>query len=247
LARQADAPVSEVRKPSASPKPKTVRPSPSIPIHVPTDPKPKPDDTVSSTTADATAAPPTLPSSPAPDNNPLNRPVWKPRKQAPKVQQPEEEEEAGFLDHLRKPRVLGALGTAAVALICLGFYFTRTERVRVVPAHGRAVLGGKPMPGALIVLQPTWTKEPVFPQPRAVVNDDGSFVLGTYNKDDGAPVGEYRVSVQWLVKRVQREEVEGSTLPTNVLPPRYGKFDTSGLTAVIQEGDNDIPAFQLTR
>ena len=103
------------------------------------------------------------------------------------------------------------------------------------------------MPGALIVLEPVWTNEPVFPRPRGVVNDDGSFVLGTYKKEDGAPAGEYRVSVQWLVKKSKKEEVEGGALPVNVLPSRYSKSETSGLTAVIQQGDNDIPTLQLNR
>jgi hypothetical protein len=53
--------------------------------------------------------------------------------------------------------------------------------------------------------------------------------------------------VQWLVKKEKKDEVEGGALPVNVLPSRYGKFETSGLTVVIQEGDNDIPALQLNR
>jgi hypothetical protein len=96
------------------------------------------------------------------------------------------------------------------------------------------------------MFEPVWTNNPVFPLPRATVKDDGSFVLGTYKKEDGAPAGEYRVSVRWLVK-LKKEEVEGGALPVNVLPSRYSKSETSGLTAVIQEGDNDIPGLQLNR
>ena len=66
-------------------------------------------------------------------------------------------------------------------------------------------------------------------------------------KGDGVPPGEYRAAVQWLVKPNNPQEIEGGALPKNYLPARYGKFETSGLTVQIGEGDNDIPAFQLKR
>ena len=78
----------------------------------------------------------------------------------------------------------------------------------------------------------------------ALVKDDGSFVLGTYGKEDGAPPGEYRVSVQWLVQ-TQKIETEGNPLPRNLLPARYGNFETSGLDVQIQQGENVLPALQL--
>jgi len=243
LSLHADTVEREVVKTSTAPRPKTVGLSSSIPVRAHT----KRDNSATSTTADAAAPPPPLPSSPPGDRNPMNRPVWKPAKRSPKVQQQEEEEGASFLDHLRKPRVLAGLAIAAVVIVCLGFCFTRTDKLRVFPARGRALFGGKPMPGALIVLEPVWTQDPAFPRPRATVKDDGSFVLGTYKKEDGAPAGEYRVSVQWLVKKSKKEETEGGALPVNVLPSRYSKSETSGLTAVIQQGDNDIPALQLNR
>jgi hypothetical protein len=105
---------------------------------------------------------------------------------------------------------------------------------------------GKPTPGATILIEPLETKEPVFPLPRATVEEDGSFVLGTYAKGDGVPAGEYRVAVQWLMKP-NTKEVEGGALARNVLPPKYGKFETSGLTVQIEPRENDIPPLQLKR
>jgi tetratricopeptide (TPR) repeat protein len=246
LTLHVDTATSDVRKRSVKPKPKTTRPSSPIPVQSPKAPTPKTESTAKKKAADVAGGPPALPSPPTADRNPLNRPLWKPGKQSPKVRQQEEKGETNFLDYLRKPYVLGAVGIAALVLICLSFSFARTDQIRVFPAHGRALLGGKPMPGALIVLEPVWTKDPAFPRPRATVKEDGSFVLGTYKKEDGAPAGEYRVSVQWLLK-TKKQEVEGGALPVNVLPSRYSKFETSGLTAVIQAGDNNIPAFQINR
>jgi len=185
--------------------------------------------------------------SPAADStNPLNRPLFKPSKQPTKPSR-QEESDSSFLDTLRKPYVLGTLGIAAAVLILLGFRYFRSDHVRLYPAHGRATFEGQPMPGALIMLEPVGMKDPPFPQPRATVNDDGSFVLGTYGKGDGVPPGEYRATVLWMLKMTNKQEIEGGALPKNVLPTRYSKFDTSGLTVQIGEGDNDIPAFQLKR
>ncbi len=74
-----------------------------------------------------------------------------------------------------------------------------------------------------------------------MVQEDGTFAVGTYGKDDGAPAGEYRVTVQCFNK------VRGQDMPANVLPARYAAPDTSGLTVRIQEGDNQLSPIQLTR
>jgi hypothetical protein len=177
--------------------------------------------------------------------SPLERPVYRPARQPPRVAN-DEEEDPGFLGSWKGRAVLGLAGAAAVVLVCFGWRLLSSDHVRVYPAHGQALLSGKPIPNASIQLDPVWTKDPGFPRPRATVQDDGSFVVGTYGRDDGAPAGEYRVAVQWLVK-ADKAEVEGGALPRNVLPPKYGKFDTSGLTVMIEERENTLPALQLKR
>jgi hypothetical protein len=158
----------------------------------------------------------------------------------------EEEEDSGFLATWRGRVALGIAGVAALVLVCLGWRLMRSDQVRVYPAHGQALFAGKPIPSASVQFDPVWTKDPSFPRPRATVRDDGSFVVGTYGQDDGAPPGEYRVAVQWLVK-AEKTEAEGGALPRNVLPPKYGKFETSGLTVTIDERENTLPPFQLRR
>ncbi len=174
------------------------------------------------------------------------RPLYRPtrtRRPAPKLDADKPE---GFLKRWQKPGAVAA-GISILVLLYFGYSVLGTaHHVRAHPAHGQVLFEGKPTPNANVLLEPIWTKTPDFPAPRAVVKDDGSFTLGTYGKEDGAPPGEYKVLVQWFV-RPNTVEVEGSGLPRNVLPTRYGRFDTSGLTVRIQEGENDIPALKLTR
>jgi hypothetical protein len=117
--------------------------------------------------------------------------------------------------------------------------FGNGSRLRVHPAQGRVTLDGKPMRDATIFLHPVGVKDPRFPRPRAVVGKDGTFVLGTYRKGDGAPAGDYKVTVQWF------SSTAGGA-PRNVLPARYASAETSGLLVRIQQGENQLPPIQLT-
>jgi hypothetical protein len=55
---------------------------------------------------------------------------------------------------------------------------------------------------------------------------------------DGAPAGEYKVTVTW-------PEGSGNDIPDRL----NGKYDLTNtkLTANVNEGTNDIPAFKLSR
>ena len=102
---------------------------------------------------------------------------------------------------------------------------------------------GKPTPEATVFLHPAdGNGDVTVPHPRGVVKADGTFVLGTYEKGDGAPPGEYTVTVQWLQRR---NGAEG--MPSNVLPEKYANPKTSGLTVKITAGKNDLPAIDLKR
>jgi hypothetical protein len=78
------------------------------------------------------------------------------------------------------------------------------------------------------------------------VKEDGTFVLSTYGTDDGAPAGDYAVTVQWY-RDNPRTGREGLAPPISVLPFRYTKAETSGLRVRIRDGENEIPTLKLTR
>lgn len=111
------------------------------------------------------------------------------------------------------------------------------DRVPVFPVEGAITLKGQPMPGAMVVFHPKTPQENV-PAPRAEINKDGVLKVSTYDGGDGAPEGEYVVTVQWnkLVK-------QGSDLVIgpNVVPVKYGTPGQSDLkVAVKAPGPNKI-------
>ena len=67
-----------------------------------------------------------------------------------------------------------------------------------------------------------------------MVQADGSFRVGTYENDDGALPGKYRVSL------TPPDPPLDQPAPKPIIDPKYGDFATSGLNAEIKAGSNPI-------
>jgi hypothetical protein len=147
-----------------------------------------------------------------------------------------------FLTTWRKPLTIGgAVAAALLVLVLVGPQLFGNGRVRVYRAHGKADFEGKPMSRATVILHPVNAGSSHFPLPCATVREDGTFAIGTYGKGDGAPAGEYKVTVQWVIP------VGGNPVPMNVLPAKYSDAQSSDLTVRIKSGSNTLPPLQFTR
>lgn len=111
----------------------------------------------------------------------------------------------------------------------------KVTRKPTFPVHGKVLFEGAPVPGAQVIFQPP-SKAKLGARAIGVVAADGSFTLTTYAGDDGAAEGDYQVTVVW---RQPRLDANGKPGP-NLLPPRYAKTESSGLTARVQPGRNDL-------
>jgi hypothetical protein len=118
----------------------------------------------------------------------------------------------------------------------------------LVPVKGRVLFEGKPVPHALVVFHPLADNGSQTVRPRGQVAEDGSFELTSYATHDGAYPGAYRVTVEWWLTRATAKTPEGSNVPpTNRLPARYSKAETSGLSAQITPGVHQLPTLNLNR
>jgi hypothetical protein len=74
----------------------------------------------------------------------------------------------------------------------------RADRLPTYPVTGRVLVVGQPAAGAEVQL---WAVDGGLKVaglcPHAIVGDDGRFHLTTYNTGDGAPEGEYGVTLRW--------------------------------------------------
>lgn len=135
-------------------------------------------------------------------------------------------------------RLAPKLGALVVLIGC-----GSDDRVQVHPVKGQVFHRGQPAAGALVVLHPQEESEHDFSMgyPRGTVDETGKFSLSTYQADDGAPVGNYTVTIEWRLPVA--EDVE--ELGPDKLRGTYADPGQSGLTATIQEGENDLSPFQL--
>jgi hypothetical protein len=91
-------------------------------------------------------------------------------------------------------------------------------RPAVVPAGGKVMYNKTTPPvGALVVFHPASLdiEKQIGGKPVGKVKEDGTFTLTTYEEGDGAPEGEYGVTIDWRG------------------PPKAGKLSLSG------EGEGD--------
>lgn len=117
------------------------------------------------------------------------------------------------------------------------------SRKPTFPVAGKVLLAdGKPAENATIVFHPVNESGADVVKPRGKVGADGSFKLTTYDGDDGAPAGDYRVTVElWL------SSGRGDEGPSNRLPEKYARPEKSELTATVNAGPTELKTIQLKR
>lgn len=149
------------------------------------------------------------------------------------------------------------------ALIAFGLLGCSSEPVDsidkpLVPATGKISYRGKPVPNARITFHPVeslnsaaaalppatsgndGTPPPLVRTPFAVVKEDGTFELSTLKPGDGAPEGEYAVTVSWTG---EKPTVSDSDMPEK-LPLKFQNPAFSGVRARVKQGES-IPEIKL--
>lgn len=116
-------------------------------------------------------------------------------------------------------------------------------KMSVIPVKGELHLKSRdgkltPMSGARLVLNPT-ENEGKFPAfPTAKVNEDGTFELGTYEQNDGAPPGDYVVTLEWRkTKKPKYDYLVKETQGEDILRGAYSNRQTSPLRVTVKTGE----------
>jgi hypothetical protein len=111
------------------------------------------------------------------------------------------------------------------------------------PVEGKIICDGKPATRAIVWLHPVDKVEPSTPRPHGTVDKDGFFKLSTYEGNDGAPAGKYRLAVFWKAPGNHGDKDGESLLPAHYMNP-----NTSGLPTVeIKEGSNRLHTIVLNQ
>jgi hypothetical protein len=133
--------------------------------------------------------------------------------------------------------------TASVLLQCCGCG-KDDGRIEVYPVSGKVLVNDVPAEKAKVVFYPVSEnlRQPGMPIPSAHTDAVGEFRLRSYDPDDGAPAGEYNVSIIWLDKKAGDDETQESK---DRLGMRYFDPHKSGLKVTIEEGGAELPPFKL--
>lgn len=123
------------------------------------------------------------------------------------------------------------------------------------PATGSVTYNGKPVEGASVQFSP---EETGGKGASGKTDASGNFTLTSYEEGDGAVPGKYKVTIykrdESAVKTAEEEhDAAGgaaadapSAAPKELLPVKYKKIETSGLTAEVKADTDNTFKFELT-
>ena len=137
---------------------------------------------------------------------------------------------------LRRCLWLALIVTAILPSAC-----SRSTRKPVFPAKGQLLINGRPAAGATVFFNPV-ESDPDAIAPYGVTDANGTFTLTTYLTFDGAPAGEYVVTVRAPGPPQRADEDQGP----DRLKGRYNDVKTSKLRATIEKKPNVLEPFDLT-
>ena len=119
------------------------------------------------------------------------------------------------------------------------------------PVTAQVFIDGRPATGALVVLHPIDDTSPAAIRPSGYVDDGGnvkltSFISRTRATGDGAPAGEYVVTIAWFPADVKEylSKNPNTALPDK-LKGRYSQPDKSTLRATVQPQPTTLPRIDL--
>lgn len=118
-----------------------------------------------------------------------------------------------------------------LALLVVGCQTTLPEPPKTYPVKGKVMQNGSPLAGGRVKFCPTDTSKN---EGIAEINKDGSFVLSSYRKEDGATPGEYVVIIDPVSYK------NGTAQVAVRVNQRYQNKSTSDLKAEVKAEDNNF-------
>ena len=125
-----------------------------------------------------------------------------------------------------------------------------TGQLKAYPVFGKVNFEGKSLKNAEIKLfnmeKDDMAKNQVLPRPKGRVKEDGTFFISTYKAGDGAPIGEYALTISWKgdLKGFDEEEDDLDDLP-ELLPYKYTVPMQTTVRVIVTEGENEVPEINI--
>lgn len=136
-----------------------------------------------------------------------------------------------------------AVVLVGMLLVTAGCGGGKAGRLPVYPARGKVLLDGRPTKGIFVYCWPGDIGKNEAYCPTGQTDEQGNFVLSTYGENDGAPEGEYVVTLEWPERfNVISNRWEGDRFKK----APYNDRNTSPLRVTIRKQPNELEALQLS-
>ena len=110
----------------------------------------------------------------------------------------------------------------------------RNDGLVTAPVTGKVTYKGKPLPNGTIMFVPS-----EGPAATGEIGSDGTYRLST-GSIDGAVLGSHKVSITALADIGGALPEQRNPTPPSLLPAKYLSHETSGLTAEVKKGKNEV-------
>lgn len=153
---------------------------------------------------------------------------------------------------------LRALPSVMFTLLAAGFLAgcsSKPKRPATYPVTGTVTANGKPVAAASVVFVPSTQG---VESAAGITDAEGKYQLTTFSAGDGAQAGEYRVKVskydtkpptaddkkrymsQEEEQKIYAEDERPTPPAKNLLPPKYGNENTSGITHTVKDSPSTL-------
>jgi hypothetical protein len=123
-------------------------------------------------------------------------------------------------------------------------------RLPIYPVSGELTINGAPAKGCVVTFVPVDPALQGVVLPTGKVNESGKFELTTYETGDGAPAGDYGVTLLWEATKWGGRDPDRGVDPVVTVKPdrlmdKYASPEQSKLTAKVVAGKNALEPFRL--
>jgi hypothetical protein len=118
------------------------------------------------------------------------------------------------------------------------------------PVSGELTINGAPANGCVVTFVPADPALQGVVLPTGKVNESGKFELTTYETGDGAPAGDYGVTLLWEATKWAGKDPDRGVDPVVTVKPdrlmdKYASPEQSKLKAKVVAGKNALEPFRL--
>ena len=141
------------------------------------------------------------------------------------------------------------LGLAVFSLAVLAVSCGGDDFHKVYPVKGKVLVDGKPAPDCMVHLNRTFddTSDRKV-APYAVTDEKGEFQISSYVTGDGAPEGEYVITIEWRERSgLLKNNFDGPDRLDGAYANKEQNKSKSGFVIKVGREPLDLPAFQLTQ